>query len=185
VARPGDLFVLLLPDEGEVGVVRARQEALRERYGGRPHEPVHLTCQRFALPDGDDLAAVVGRLRRDLAGLRPCPIQAEALVAYRSPFWKTRLLRWSIAPTAELLALKETLQTVLADLRLESHYPWLREASAVAHVTALEGIDERELAAAELAEGLPRRLYVGRRVVVSRLRGGRGFDRLDSFTLAG
>ena len=185
VAQPGDLFVLLLPDEDEAVALRARQEALRGRYGGQPHAPVHLTCQRFAAPDAASIAALTGRVRLDLAGVKPCPVWAASLTAYRSPFWQTRLLRWSIAPSAEFLALLAAMRTLLDDVHLPAHYPWTRSPSSPAHVTALEGIDEREITAAELAEGLPHRLFVGRRVVLSRLLSGRSFDQIASFGLVG
>ena len=51
VARPGDVCVLLEPAEDEIADLRQRQAALQARFGGCPHERVHLTCQRFELQD--------------------------------------------------------------------------------------------------------------------------------------
>ena len=51
-AQLGDICVLLEPtDQDEIRLLRQRQLALQARFGGKPIENVHLTCQRFESQD--------------------------------------------------------------------------------------------------------------------------------------
>ena len=122
-ARPGDVCVLLEPGEEEVHALRQRQAALQARFGGRPHARVHLTCQRFELPERVPPADLIQRLAKRLAGMSPTPIIATSLVQFESPFWGTRLLRWRIEPTDPLRRFQATLEAALASLGIAPHYP--------------------------------------------------------------
>jgi hypothetical protein len=179
-AQPGDLFLLLEPSDAERAAVRELQKALQARFGGQPQAYVHLTCQRFDLDGGAALEPLVARLRSALGDSRPLPIRAADLIAYGSTFWQTRLLRWRIEPSDELLAFRALIDQTLRDQGIAPHYPWISF-----HVTALEGVDGRAGDAPELAEGLPRSLFVARQVVLSRLREGFEFDLLAGIDLAG
>ena len=160
--------------------MRERQEALQARVGGRPQDYVHLTCQRFDLNGGQALEPVIAGLRSALGGCRPLPIRAAGFIASGSPFWQTRLLRWRIEPTDELLAFRALIDQSLQDQGIAPHYPW-----SSFHVTALEGVDGRDGDASEREDASPRSLFVARQVVLSRLREGFEFDLLAGIDLAG
>jgi hypothetical protein len=177
---PGDLFLLLEPSEAERAAVRQLQVALQARYGGRPQAYVHLTCQRFSLDGGPAVESVIASLRAALSGSRPLPIHATAFIDSASPFWQTRLLRWRIEPTDELLAFRALVDRTLRDQGIAPHYPWTGF-----HVTALEGVAGRDGDAPSFEDGLPRSLFVARQVVLSHLRAGFEFDLLAGVDLAG
>jgi hypothetical protein len=179
-AQPGDLFLLLEPSEAERAAVRELQAALQVRYGGRPQAYVHLTCQRFALDGGPAVESVIASLRAALSGSRPLSIRATSFIDSGSPFWQTRLLRWRIEPTDELLAFRALIDRTLQGQGIAPHYPWTSF-----HVTALEGVIGREGDALSFEDGLPRSLFVARQVVLSRLRGQFEFDLLAEIDLAG
>jgi 2'-5' RNA ligase len=179
-AQPGDLFVLLEPDDAGRAMVRARQEALRARHGGRLQGHIHLTCQRFSVADERPLEPIVARLQAVLSAHGPIPVLMADLIAFRSPFWQTRLLRWQIEPIPALVALRETIDRTLRDLDIAPHHP-----SIDFHITAVEEVDEHLNAATDLAAEAPPILFVARQVVLSRLRQGLDFDLLAIIDLAG
>ena len=92
LAQPGDIFVLLVPSEDELPALLQRQLALQARFGGRPQKDMHLTCQRFSLPDDRLLEDLIRRLETRLSAPAPFPIVALDVMQYNSPFWDTDLL---------------------------------------------------------------------------------------------
>jgi hypothetical protein len=183
IARPGDVCVLLEPAEDEVADLRQRQAALQARFGGRPHERVHLTCQRFELRDEHPLPDLVRLLRSGLGAVRPFPIVAVSLIQYESPFWRSRLLRWRFRPSDDLRRLGRIVERALGAVGITPHF-----ASASGWeptlLTALEGIPEVDLER-YLDDGpFPHHLFTARRVVLSRIRGYRQFEILETVWLA-
>jgi hypothetical protein len=167
-ARPGDVCVLLEPGEEEIPALRQRQAALQARFGGRPHARVHLTCQRFELPECVSPAELIQRLTERLAGMPPPPVVATSLVPFESPFWGSRLLRWQIAPTAPLRRLQALLEEALASMDIALHYPsganWTPSL-----VTALEGIGASDQESPLEMPAFPHLLFTARHVTLSRI----------------
>jgi hypothetical protein len=181
-ARPGDTFVLLLPAADEIAGLCERQKSLQSRFGGRPHEPVHLTCQRFELPEERPLPSLLDRLRLKLAGVPAFPIVATSIVQMEHPFWETRLLRWQIRGTRALRHFVALVDECLVEMGIRPHYPLTREWGP-GLVTALEQIPkldpDREL------DGLdfPHPLFTARQVVISRIKGQKQFEVLGRLGL--
>jgi len=179
VARSGDVCVLLGPVGEDVVDLRHRQRKLQERFGGRIHRPVHLTCQRFRLrrhrrrhrrPVDD----VIQSMMEELTGVDPFPILADSLALMEHQFWQSRLLRWRVQSTLELRSFSSRLERVLSWEGIRPHFPsergWLPR-----YVTALEGVLERGVGAAEDALPLPYRLFCARRLVFSVIEQGKRF----------
>jgi len=192
-AKPGDVCILLEPGYDEVPALRQRQLALRARLGGVPHDPVHLTCQRFELPpSGSNPCARLGRpntnsaeadlvqhLQATLADISPFPIVAAALVQFYSPFWQLDLLRWRVRLDDQLQHALARIDAMLIGLHITLHYP----SDRTPLVTALEGnlISLPERALPDMV--FPHPIFVARQVIVSRIIKPRDFEILGRFEL--
>jgi hypothetical protein len=177
-ARPGDICILLEPAQDGTSFLHERQLALQALFGGRPHETVHLTCQRFDAR-GQTESHIIQRLRTAFAAIRPFPIIAASLVQFYSPFWETHLLRWSIQNTTAFQRCRTVIQSTLTELGITAHYPPER----VPLVTALEDIPAVSLDDHLRGMVFPHQLFIARQVVLSRIKGPREFDVLDRLTL--
>ena len=183
IARPGDVCVLVEPAEDEITGLRQRQAALQARFGGRPHERVHLTCQRFELQDEHPLPDLVRLLRRGLGAVRPFPIVAVSLIQYESPFWRSRLLRWRIRPSDDVRRLGRIVERTLAAVGIAPHFS-LASGWEPTLLTALDGIPEVDLERNLDDIPFPHHLFTARRVVLSRIRGHRQFEILETIRLS-
>jgi hypothetical protein len=181
-AQPGDVCVLLEPAEGEIDELRQRQVALQARFGGRPHERVHLTCQRFELPDEGLLLGLIEHLRRALVAVRSFPIVAVSLVQSYHRFWGSRLLRWRIQASGELRRLGIIVEDTLVDVGIRPHFA-VASGWVPTVVTALEAIPEVDLDRQPQGVSFPHHLFVVRRVVLSRIRTRGEFEILDTIRL--
>jgi len=175
IARPGDVCVLVEPAEDEITGLRQRQAALQARFGGRPHERVHLTCQRFELQDEHPLPDLIRLLRSGLVVVRPFSLVAVSLVQLESPFWRSRLLRWCIQSSDDLRRLGRIVERTLAAVDIAPHF-----SLASGWVTALDGIPEVDLERNLDDIPFPHHLFTARRVVLSRIRGYRQFEILET-----
>jgi hypothetical protein len=181
--RPGDVCVLLLPGDDELPRLHQLQCSLQARYSGRPHTPVHLTCQRFDVEDETALSLLGSQVRSALDGSPPFPIVATSLVEVASPFWGTRLLRWLIRVTDELHHFCALVDDALVAGGARLHYPHSAGWDP-RHVTALEDIPEAETAGHVLGVAYPHDLFLARQVVLSRITGVRDFEILDRLALS-
>jgi hypothetical protein len=179
IARPGDVCVLLEPAEGEIAGLRQRQAALQARFGGRPHERVHLTCQRFELQDERPLPDLIRLLRSGLVVVRPFSIVAVSLVQLEHPFWRSRLLRWCIQSSDDLRRLGRIVERTLAAVGIAPHFS-LASGWEPTLLTALDGIPEVDLERNLDDIPFPHHLFTARRVVLSRIRGHRQFEILET-----
>lgn len=173
-ARAGDVCVLLEPVGEDVVDLRHLQRKLQERFGGRIHRPVHLTCQRFRLGHRHSVDDVIQSVMKELTGVDPFPVLADSLALMEHQFWQSRLLRWRVQSTLELRSFSSRLERVLSSEAIRPHFPsergWLPR-----YVTALEGVLEKEVGAAEDALPLPYRLFCARRLVFSVIEEGKSF----------
>ena len=183
IARAGDVCVLLEPAEAEIVALRQRQMDLQARFGGRPHERVHLTCQRFELSRGGLLSGVVRHLRRELVAVRPFPVVAVALVQLYHPFWRSRLLRWRIQSSEDVRRLGGAVDRALGAADVAPHFAFASGWEPVL-LTALEDVPELDLDRAIGDSEFPHYLFTVRQVVLSRIRGHRQFEILEAIRLS-
>jgi hypothetical protein len=181
-ARPGDVCVLLEPAEEEIDELQQRQVALQARFGGRPHERVHLTCQRFELPDEGLLLGLIQHLRRALVAVRPFPIVAVSLVQSYHRFWGSRLLRWRIQYPDDLRRFGLIVEDALAAAGITPHFS-VASGWKPTLVTALEAIPEADLDRQPEGISFLHHLFVARQVVLSRIRGRGEFEILETVQL--
>jgi hypothetical protein len=181
-AQPGDVCLLLEPAEEEIDELRQRQVGLQARFGGRLHERVHLTCQRFELPDEGLLPGLIQHLRRALVAVRPFPIVVVSLVQSYHPFWDSRLLRWRIQYPDDLGRFGLIVEDALDAAGITPHFS-VRSGWKPTLVTALEAIPEVNLDRHPGGISFPHHLFVARRVVLSRIRGRGEFEILETVQL--
>jgi hypothetical protein len=188
-AQPGDVCVLLEPAGQEIDELRRRQVGLQACFGGRLHERVHLTCQRFELPGEGLLPGLIQRLRGALAVVQPFPIVAVSLVQSYHQFWGSRLLRWRIRGSDELRRLGIVVEDTLVAVGVRPHFA-VASGWEPTVVTALEAIPEVDLERQSGSMSFPHHLFVARWVVLSRIRARGVFEiletiRLDSVAVSG
>jgi hypothetical protein len=181
-ARPGDVCVLLEPAEEEIIELRQRQMNLQARFGGRLHERVHLTCQRFELPDEGLLPGLIQRLRGALVVVRPFPIVAVSPVQSYHRFWGSRLLRWRIRGSGELRRLGIIVEDTLVTAGVRPHFA-VASGWEPTVVTALEAVPEVDLDHRPQGILFPHHLFVARQAVLSRIRGRGEFEILETIRL--
>ncbi|RMH68382.1 MAG: hypothetical protein D6675_16220 [Gemmatimonadetes bacterium] len=179
-AIPGDICVLLEPDEVELELVRTKQKSLQAIFGGHFHSRVHLTCQRFALPDDQLQSELIHHLRERLMTYPPFTLTAVSLISFYAEFWQSYLLRWKIRTTEPLHRFRLTVEEALHKIDITPHYPSNWNPTLV---TALEEISilktERYLA----AMNFPYQLFRVRQVVLSKINGVNNFEILETIPL--
>jgi hypothetical protein len=181
-ARPGDICVLLEPAEDEITELRQLQMSLQSLYGGRLHERVHLTCQRFELGDGQVLPDIVQRLGDSIAALQPFHITASSLVEMEHPFWQTRLLRWRIQVTDDVRRFVQLVERGLVAGGVRPHFSYT-SGWVPTLVTALEAIPKLDLEHPPAGIPFPQYLFTGRQVRLSKIVGRRQFEILATIPL--
>jgi len=176
---PGDICILAEPSPGEIAEIRQRQRALQTLFGGRLHERVHLTCQRFALPDESILPQIIECLDARLATLPPFPLTSVSLVAVDAPFWQTRLLRWQIEVTEDLRNLSAQIRKGLAAINVTPHF---RTASSRL-VTALEDVSAFNPVCESKDVTFPQYLFTVHQIVLSKILAPREFEILATIQI--
>jgi hypothetical protein len=157
--------------------------SLQALFGGRPQERVHLTCQRFELPDERLLPSVVRRLRSELAAVQPFPVVAVSLVQLTHPFWGSRLLRWRIGGSDDLRRLGTIVEGTLVALGITPHFS-VALGWKPTLVTALEAVPEVDLDRYRGDVAFPHHLFVARQVVLSLIKGRGEFEILGTIRLS-
>ena len=174
-AQSGDMCVLLEPDKKEILDLHQRQMSLRVQFGGRPHDRVHLTCQRFILADDRALPQLIKQLTTSTKTVSPFPIIASSLLQFEHRFWKSRLLRWRIDVTDRLHTFCALIDEILLQQRAELHYPFSSSWEPKL-VTALEAIPEIDVESYLRKRVFPHYLFTARYVAISRIEGPGTFD---------
>ena len=184
-ARAGDVCVLLLPSPDEAGRVHRLQTSLQSVFGGTPHRPVHLTCQRFRMGRDHPLPDIIGNLEASLAVVSPVSVVAGSVIQIEHPFWQSSLLRWRIDANDDVLRLSAAIEDGLLAAGTRPHFP--RDSGwAPTLVTALEGITPAAGLDRQLSKNLfPLHLFTGRWVVLSRILAQREFELLWAMQLTG
>lgn len=183
-AQSGDVFVLLTPAHNDDYEVRRRQRALQATLGGRITEPAHLTCQRFEVPDDQELTTVLAALKAALQPLPAIPLTATGFIPFFSRFRQNNILKWSIQEQPTLRQLGALLESTLVQARATPHFRY--SAGWVATlITALEGLPDMPDDSKLDTTHFPYDLFVARDVLVTQLQEHREFETIMRFPLLG
>lgn len=162
--------------------LRRLQRSLQERFGGRPQQRVHLTCQRIDAQNAETLRRLQERLRRDLAGIEPPHITATSVILLEHDFWQMTLLRWQIEKTAALRAFLGQLEAACIAVSIVPHYLY-SSGWIPSNLTALEEIDATTAQATVQRLQFPQHLFTASQVTISRIIAPRRFEILDVLQL--
>ena len=181
IARPGDIFLLLVPPARELHRIKAWQANLQSRFGGRILPDPHITCQRFTPAQGLSTADCLRNLAGELGSIRPFPIYTDRLIQFHAAYWQTQVLRWRIQETDEYAEFRDRLDITLQRIQCPSHFNRLRHATC----TAIELDQPTDLPQKIATAGLPAILFTARTLLVSELLESFEFDILQTLTFRG
>jgi hypothetical protein len=171
-AQPGDVCLLLVSSRPASAEVKTLLEALRREFGGRIVEPLHVTIDRVAAVDADDIVLSVHEC---LPRLRRATIRGNGLFVLRSEYRGADVLKLDVARD---VALEHDIDELRAALRLAGLRPVYGDERSMT-VTALERI-ERGPGLDAAGAGLPADLFVGDTILVSRILSVGRYEILDT-----
>ena len=171
-AQAGDVCILLVPSRPASSEVSAFLEGLRREFGGRVIDPLHVTIDRVAAVESN---AVVRAVRESLPRLRRAAVRGDGLFVLRSEFRGADVLKLDVARDG---ALDHDIDELRAALQQGGLTPVYGDERSMT-VTALERI-ERDARLDAPAAGLPADLFVGDRILVSRILGVGRYEVLDT-----
>ena len=182
-AQPGDICILLGPSDSELSHLTAVQHNLQAHFSGILHQPVHFTCQRFRVDGAEKRSAMIKNLRSAMKAIDPIDLTAESLRTFQHTFWRSRLLRWLVALTDQIITFGDILNRTLKDSGADLHFEDDRWYPRM--VTALEDVTSEDLEAFLLspANPMPHHLFTATQVIVSEIEGYRQFNILDVIEL--
>lgn len=182
IARPGDVCILVEPAPAQVPQLRRLQQQLQIRYGGKPQEPIHFTCQRFALPDASALPTIVCRLQEVLAAMPPITVRADHVELVEHPFWEFCVLRWELRLGRQMYRFAREVTTALERSGMTPHYPtedgWRPHVTALVHIPVSHGFSVN-------GEHQGQLLYRGGQLVLSQVQEGKRFEILAKIDMEG
>jgi hypothetical protein len=174
-AQSGDICLLLVPSRPPSPNVKALLDGLKDEFGGRIIEPLHVTIDRVAAADTDDLVRAV---RECVPRLRKAAVRGRGLFVLRSEYRGADVLKLEVEGDE---ALDHDVDELRAALRQAGLHPMYGDERSMT-VTALERI-ERSAAPNVTAVELPIDLFVGDTLLVSRIRGVGNYETLDTAML--
>lgn len=179
--RSGDLFVLLVPRKGEATPAVQMQRELQAFFGGRPVNPVHVTCERFDLSDQQHLEEITRRLRQQ-AKIQPSfPITALSVKTIKSDFRGRHILKWLVDLSDPLSQWIDLVGGTLDAVGARRFYSSLGD---IWTVTALEGIEAMDTIPFLAQATFPQHLFTARQILLSRILGPDNYETLGCFDLS-
>jgi hypothetical protein len=176
-AVAGDICVLLAPSRPPSGPGAAFIDRLQADLGGERVEPLHVTVDRVATDNADEL---IRSLRDSVRRLRPVSIRVDRLYFLPSQARGPEIAKLEVAPDAVLDDDIDKLLTALRGCGLPSLYP---DDQAKPTVTTLQRVTHRDSVEPDLS-ALPLELFVADLVIVSRIVGASRYDILDRIPIA-
>jgi len=122
IARPGDIFILLVPMAQELHLLREQQQVLQSRFGGEIIDFVHITCDRFSPEQQNEENACIELMKKKLKTLPSFMIYTDQLVQFFAPYWDEEVLRWQVQETEQYSQLRDILATSLLQTGCGSHF---------------------------------------------------------------
>ncbi len=153
--------------------LQERQMALQDLFGGNPIKYVHLTCQRFAPEDGEQMQAFVQQLGAIAAGMEPFSLRAVSLETLYSRARETNILKWRVEVSEALREFGRAVRGALEACGIASLY---MPGSIANLVTALKDVQEVNEADLSKYGELPYRLFDVEKVVLSKILGPNDYE---------
>ena len=181
IGQPGDITLLLEPvDPTEIEAMQQHQIVLQKLYGGQLMEPVHLTCQRFALTNPQQSPALVAMLTAFAGQYKPFTLQAQGLLPFYSQYRQVHLLKWEVILDPQLVSFSAQLEQLLET-------PWISKLYSPGWVstlvTALVDINPEPSKSPGQLPGLPHPLFTPGILTISKLLEPSEFEIMEKIPL--
>jgi hypothetical protein len=179
VAKPGDIFLLLVPTAQELHHLRQQQTMLQARYGGQMVPLLHITCQRFTAQEEALEASCIDIFKKELSDIQPFTIYTDMLIQFFAPYWQKQVLRWRVQETDEYASFRDRLDVTLKKTNCCSQFDRYRFATC----TALNLENPIELEENPPGFSFPAILFTAKELLVSKLEDENQFEILSTITL--
>lgn len=175
-ARTGDICILLVPSRPPSTNVKALLDRLKGEFGGRIVEPLHVTVDRVAAGDTEDLLRA---MHECIPRLRTAVVRGKGLFVLRSEYRGADVLKLDVDHDD---ALDHDIDELRAGLRQAGLRPMYGDERSMT-VTALERIERSAARDPARLGALPLDLFVGDTLLVSRIRGVGNYEILATASL--
>lgn len=171
IAKPGDVFLLLIPSPEELSLLQEEQRKLQSRFGGEIVNFVHVTCERFSPTKEEEEEHCVAYLRQNVTALSPFMLYAEKLVQFFAPYWGQEVLRWQVKENNDYTHLRRFIAASLDTTGCGSHFDLDKPTTC----TSLRLEEKIELGSEIALENSPFPLFKADHLWVSKLIGENEF----------
>ncbi len=154
-------------NQDEIQQLHRYQENLQASFSGKPTPYVHLTCQRFAMPEEYSKEVLIEHLKSATVDIFPFPITAVAIQKLYVSRTHSTILKWRVDLTQELSRLTHRIEEAVKKSGLTSSYipGWVPTL-----VTALEYIQtEAIMGTSHPMDPFPYHLFMVQKMVISRI----------------
>ena len=177
-AKPGDVFLLLVPMAHDLQHMEAEQRRYTDLYGGHIVDFMHITVQRFSPENrgADDRTQTIWDVLKEDKGFM---IYTDGIIQFSAPYWEKQVLRWRIAETEAFIAFRSRIKDTLAELDCPTLFHRIRRATCT-----MLTLDEPAILVQEhLIFDPPQRLFEVKQIIISQLHEDMGFKTLDTISL--
>jgi hypothetical protein len=176
-AKPGDIFLLLLPTGDDLVRLIQDQQSWQTRFGGQPVSPIHITAERFSPKNGQLPQGCVTTICENISTLPAFQAEADALIQFFAPYWQSYVLRWRVKESPIWNSFREQVKSTLEQIDCPSHFWRQRHATC----TILKLDNKINLPSPPPEISMP--LFYVREVHISTLKKGGNFEILEKFSL--
>jgi hypothetical protein len=171
---------LIVPREGEATPAGKLQLELQTFFGGRPVNPVHVTCERFDLRDHQRLEEITQRLIQRAETQPPFPVTAVSVQTIKSAYRGGHILKWLVELSDPLSRWLDIVNEILDAVGARPFYNSLGD---IWTVTALVGIEKIDPAPYLAQASFPQHLFTARQILFSRILGLDKHETIGRFDL--
>ena len=177
IAKPGDIFLLLVPTGKDLINLRQKNKELLQLYGGQLVEPIHITVERFSPAEGQFPSECIHKIQHKLQGIQPFQLYADALIQFFAPYWQSPVLRWRVKKSTEWENFRNLLVSTLRAAGCPSHFIRRRHASCT--ILKLE----KKIALPDHASKVSQPLFTLREIWISQLTINQEFKILEKMEI--
>lgn len=178
IAKPGDIFLLLVPMAHDLQHLKRKRDHYAELYGGHKVDFMHITMQRFT-PINRGVVECTEAISHTLNQTRSFMVYTDGIIQFSAPYWGKQVLRWRIAETAELSQFRSIIKDTLQQLDCPTLFHRIRKSTC----TMLTMKNPVELNLEHSTINPPQRLFHARNVIISQLQTNLGFKTLETISL--
>jgi 2'-5' RNA ligase len=176
-AKPGDIFLLLVPTGKDLEYLRQKSKKLHQRYGGQLVDPIHITVERFSPGEGQFPKECVQKIQKNLQGIQPFQLRTDSLIQFFAPYWQSPVLRWRVENSAQWKNFRNHLENTLREAGCPSHFTRRRHASCT--ILKLE----KKIPLPENASKVAQPLFTIREIRISQLQLNQAFEILEKIEI--